>query len=101
MLIAPLTPTGLNTAVPQPPRAEDRTQPTEVVVTVRDDDSVQLNREPVALADLQQRLAVIYKNHPSRVLFVRGEGRLEFQQVARVIDLARGAGLERVALMPR
>jgi biopolymer transport protein ExbD len=32
-------------------------------------------------------------------VFVRAEGDPEYQQMARVIDLARGADLRRVALM--
>jgi len=102
MLIAPMTPTGFNAKAPQPSPAERRVQPSsDIVVTVCANDSVRVNRQPVALADLQARLAALYRNSPSRVLFVRAEGNLEFQRMARVIDLARGAGLERVALMPR
>jgi biopolymer transport protein ExbD len=101
MLLTPLAPNGLDAKVPQPPRSDDRTPPrSDIVVTVCADDSVRLNREPVALGDLEARLAALYRNHPARVLFVRAEGNLEYQQIARVIDLARGAGLERVALMP-
>ena len=102
MLIAPVTPTGLNAKVPQPSPVDRRAQPSsDIVVTVCANDWVRLNRERVALAVLQARLASLYRNSPSRVLFVRAEGNLEFQRMARVIDLARGAGLERVALMPR
>jgi biopolymer transport protein ExbD len=93
--------TGLDAKVPQPAPADSANQPTtDIVVTVRSDDTVRLNQEPVALADLQSRLVTLYKNRPTRVLFVRAEGDPPFEQVARVIDLARGAGLERVALMP-
>jgi len=92
--------TGLDAQVPQPARSGADQPTNDVVVTVLTDDTVHLNQEPVALADLQPRLAALYKNHPSHVLFVRAEGDPPFEQVARVIDLARGAGLERVALMP-
>jgi len=91
--------TGLDAQVPQPP--DGATQPSsDIVVTVRTDDTVRLNQEPMAFSDLQARLASLDKNHPTRVLFVRAEGDPPFEQVARVIDVARGAGLERVALMP-
>ena len=43
----------------------------------------------------------VFKNVPNHVIFVRAEKDLDFQYVAEVIDLAKGAGLERVALMPR
>jgi len=102
MLIAPVTPTGLNAKVAQPSPVGRRARPSgDIVVTVCADGGVRLNRERIALADLRARLAALYRNSPPRVLFVRAEGNLEFQRMARVIDLARGAGLERVALMPR
>jgi len=101
MLITPIRPTGLDTKVPQPaPKGASKQPQTDIVVTVCANDSVRLNQEPVALDNLQSRLAALYRNQPSHVLFVRAEGNLQFQQMARVIDLARGAGLERVALMP-
>ena len=100
MLITPVAPTGLDAKVPQPAPIDGRAQPMSIVVTVCADNSVRLNREPVVLGALQARLAALYKNQPAGVLFVRAEGNLEYQQMARVIDLARGAGLKRVALMP-
>ncbi|MGA3025277.1 MAG: biopolymer transporter ExbD [Bryobacteraceae bacterium] len=101
MLITPVAPKGLDAKVPQPAPGGEGAQPANnVVVTVCADDSVRLNREPVTLGDLEARLAALYGNHPAGVLFVRAEGNLEYRQMARVIDLARGAGLERVGLMP-
>ncbi|MGA2184994.1 MAG: biopolymer transporter ExbD [Bryobacteraceae bacterium] len=94
MLITPIAPKGLDAKVPEPPRDGREQSPGNVVVTVCADDSVRLNRESVLMGDLQARLAALYKNHPAGVLFVRAEGNLEYQQ------MARGAGLERVALMP-
>jgi len=33
------------------------------------------------------------------VVFVKGDPELEFQVVARVIDIAKGAGIDKVGLM--
>ena len=101
MVIAPVTSRGLNTLVPQPAR-DDRspTPPSQdIVVTVNGDRTVDLNQEPVGLEDLHGRLQTVFRNHPSHVLFVRGRKDLEFQAVAEVIDIVRGAGLDRIALM--
>ena len=43
----------------------------------------------------------ILKNNINHPIFLRAEPGLEFRQIARVIDIARGVGLTRVALMPR
>jgi len=73
----------------------------DVVVTVFGNRTVRLNRESVALEDLDSRLKDVFKNAPNHVIFVRAEKDLDFQYIAEVIDIAKGAGLEGVALMPR
>lgn len=101
MVITPLAPRGLPTLVPQLPSAspQDQTSPSEIVVTVRADGSLLLNSEPVHAASLRARLERMYKNNATRVIFVRGEKAIDFGRVAEVIDLARGAGVSRIALM--
>jgi biopolymer transport protein TolR len=101
MVITPLTPRGLPTAIPQPPAVgPDSAKPSsDVVVTVREDGTLLLNREPVDLASLRTRLEHLYQNSASRVIFVRGERAVQFGTVAEVIDTARGAGVYHVGLM--
>ncbi len=101
MVITPITPRGLNTLVPQPPSAgPEAAEPShDIVITVRGDGTALLNQEPLDLAELQARLERLYKSGATRVIFVRGEKSIEFARVAEVIDLARGAGVYRVALM--
>ena len=96
LVITPLTPQGLKTLVPQPAPADALPQSVshDIVISVRADKTVWLNQEPVELSKLQARLKGL-----SGVVFVRGDRDLDFQQVAEVIDIARGAGLERIALM--
>ncbi|HUI54656.1 MAG TPA: biopolymer transporter ExbD [Bryobacteraceae bacterium] len=101
MVITPVRSRGLNTLVPQQStRDPEPAAPSDdLVVTVCGGGMVQLNREPVAVADLLDRLAALFRNHPGHALFVRGDKGLEFGQVAEVIDIARGAGLDRIGLM--
>jgi biopolymer transport protein ExbD len=100
MVITPTTSRGLNTLLPQPAAGPARAEPSgDIVVTVNGDRTVSLNQEIVALPDLGGRLQRLYANHPGHPLFVRGGNSLEFQHVAEVIDIARGVGLDHVALM--
>lgn len=101
MVITPITSRGLNTLVPQPPQADgEKTRPENaIVVTVRGDGVTLLNQEPLDLAALQARLDRLYRNGATRVVFVRGDKGIEFQRVAEIVDLARGAGAYNVALM--
>ena len=94
---------GLDTQVPQPSTTETAAPPNEVVITVQAEKMVRLNQEaPVGLAALGERLKAMSSGIPSsQVVFVRAEGDLAFEQVAEVIDVAKGAGLNRIALMTK
>lgn len=101
MVITPLQPVGLKALVPQAPSADSKPAPAprDIVVTVRGGGSFLLNQEPLDLASLHVRLARLFKNGANDVIFVRGERNLEFQEIARVIDIAHDVGIERIALM--
>jgi len=101
MVITPLTPRGLDALLPQASRNDATAAPPagNIVVTVNRDDTVSINQESLPITDLSGRLLAIFRNRTNRVVFVRGHKGLEFRQVAAVIDIARGAGLDRIALM--
>jgi biopolymer transport protein TolR len=101
MVITPLTPAGLRTLLPQPPRPDqdDQPRPRDIVVTVESNGTVLLNAEPINRALLRDRLARIFQARGDEVIFVRGAKELDFREIAEVIDIAQGAGLQRVALM--
>ena len=101
LLVTPPAPRGLKADAPQAPNS-DRSEPQNdnLVVSVHADGSVSLNQEAVEKADLEERLKQIFKMDTNRPLFIRSEGSVDFQQVAEVIDLAKGIGIERIGLMP-
>jgi len=101
MVITPLTPKGLEALIPQPPppnqqpQSDDRT----VVIIINRDKSMQLNTEPVTEAKLGERLLEVFKTRAERVCFVKADPDLEFQYVAKAIDIAKGAQMDKVGLM--
>lgn len=99
LLVTPTLSTGLKAHIPQN-RDETLVPPTDdVVISVLGNGTVRLNQETVAVADLGERLKALFRNAADHVIFVRGEKDLDYNYVAEVIDIAKGAGLDRVALM--
>jgi biopolymer transport protein TolR len=101
MIIIPQRSTGLTSQVPQPSNQKAMGPSHDIVVTVGEDRALQINLEPVAWADLDHKLQQIFALRPNSVLFVDGSPRADFEDVARVLDTARGAGIPKVALMPK
>ena len=102
MVITPLTPKGLETLVPQPapPNAkQDAADTRSVVISINRDRSILINQEPSDEEKLGPRLEEIFKTRAERVVFVKGDPEIEFQYVARAIDIAKGAGIDKVGLM--
>ena len=102
MVITPLTPKGLEALVPQPNENEAEQVETNIrtiVVSVNANKSIMINRDPVSLDVLEERLRNIFKTRAERVMFVRGDASLEFREVAQVIDIGKGAGVDRIGLL--
>ncbi len=102
MVITPLTPKGLEALVPQPAppdQQETAADQRTVVISVNADGSLQINQDSTDMARLGPRLEEIFKTRAERVVFVKGAPELEFQEVAQVIDIAKGAGIDKVGLM--
>jgi biopolymer transport protein ExbD len=103
MVILPQHSTGLDASVPQPPAdsSQPPPPPREIVISVRADRTLDINTEPVTWDNLCDRLKQIVARRPDGVIFVAGANTLNFEDVARVLDEARGAGISRVGIMPR
>jgi biopolymer transport protein TolR len=101
MTITPLTPTGLRTAVPQPPPPGPESQEPENVLVLSLDASgvIRINQDQIELARLAERLQTIFKTRSDRTIFVQADRELLFNDVAQLIDTAKGAGAIQVGLM--
>ena len=103
MVITPLTPHGLEALAPQPPPPNqpppDPNQDRTVVIVIEKDHSMKLNQEPTSEEKLGARLEDIFKTRAERVVFVKGDPDLDFASVARAIDIAKGAGIDKIGLM--
>lgn len=103
MVIVPLTPKGLEALVPQPPppgQQANQSDTRTVVITIDGNHTVMINGETDDWEKLQGRLEDIFKTRAERVVFVRGDPDLQYRYVAQVIDIAHGAQIDKVGLMP-
>ena len=102
MVITPLTPKGLEALVPQPPnpnQPQSQSDTRTVVIVINRDKTMMINQEPTDDQRLGPRLEEIFKTRAERVVFVKGDPDLEYQYVAKAIDIAHGAGIDKVGLM--
>ena len=102
MVITPRTPTGLQTLVPQPPPPNQKqTEPDQrtIVVQVMPGGKLKINQDDSNWNDLGPPLFDIFKERADKIAFGKGDDDVEFAQVARAIDIMRGAGIDHVGLI--
>lgn len=108
MVITPITPKGLEALVPQPNEEEQQQEQVNartVVVSVDEDLTsrvgvkIMINRDPSDMDRLEDDLREIFKTRAERVMFVRGAPQLDYQHIARVIDIGKGAGVDKIGLL--
>ncbi len=104
MVITPLTPQGLDALVPQPnPNTQQDVQVISktIIVSIDATRRIKINQDAVDVRELGTRLEDIFKTRNDRVMFVQGDPALPFAVVANVIDISKGAGIDKIGLIPK
>jgi len=107
MVVTPLTPLGLDALVPQPPPPDqqvDVDQSRTIVIQIECGtpcrrSTLKINQKDVTWDTLGFELEQIFKTRAEKVAFVKGSDELEFTEVARAIDIAKGAGVDKIGLI--
>jgi biopolymer transport protein ExbD len=104
MTITPLTPKGLDASIPQPPPPGTPPPPPDeqnrtVVVSLDQAGIIKINQDEVEERFLGSQLQEIFKTRNDRTIFVNADGDLLFNDVVHIIDIAKGAGVDKVGLM--
>jgi biopolymer transport protein TolR len=105
MVISPVTPLGENALIPQPPpknskpQANNRSVILQVLATPSGQPKLELNQQAVTWQNLNNELIQIYETRAQKVLFVKADNGVPWQDVATAIDDAHKAGVDHVGLL--
>jgi len=106
MVITPLTPKGLDALVPQPPKdkqkqpeSDERTIVVQLLKGAGDKAALKINQDDVTWDNLEGRLNDVFKTRAEKVMFVKADPDLTFNEVAQVIDIGHSAGVDKVGLI--
>ena len=99
MVIQPHSQYNLGARVPQESQHEAKNPPAAIVLSIDSAFSLSINQEPVALRNLGARLFEIFSARVDKRMFLHATKDLPFGTVARIIDIAKGAGVGDIGLM--
>lgn len=105
MVIVPVTPRGLDALVPQPPKNKtpdqqnDRTIVVQVLSNGAGAPAYKINDQSFNKVDIEPKLVDIFATRQEKVMFVKGDKDLDFNNVAEVINFGHQAGVDNIGLI--
>ncbi|HNS04616.1 MAG TPA: biopolymer transporter ExbD [Candidatus Saccharicenans sp.] len=102
MVITPMVQLGIDVKLPEVQASDSRTgqDPNVIVLTVKKNDQVEIQRNPLELRLLLEELRRLYAARQDKTIFIRAEAKVPFSKVIEVMDICKGAGVETLAIIP-
>jgi biopolymer transport protein TolR len=98
MVITPVAQKGIDINLPE--MSGEQSGPSSgIVLTLEQDLSVKINQIPTTIDLLENELRNIYQTKTDRKIFIRADESASYKDVLKVIDIAKGAGIEVVGVM--
>jgi biopolymer transport protein TolR len=105
MVIVPVTPKGLQTLVPQPPKNKTQDQPNDrtIVVQVLSNGAgapaYKINETDFNKSQIESQLETIFATRQEKVMFIKGDKDLDFSKIAEVVDFGHQAGVDNIGII--
>ena len=86
---------------PTPQPIQNPVQPDQIVLQVLPGGTYKINSEAVPKDKLAERLKTVYDGRPDKIIFVKGDPAVKYQDVIFGMDQARGAGVKVIGIPPK
>ena len=102
IIAQPMMQKTMDVQLPKDEPAKTDVVPTaQIILQIEPGGVYKINTLPVAAAQLSNRLNDIYRNRPQKVIFVKADPNVVYQDVIAAMDAARGAGVKVIgAVLP-
>jgi biopolymer transport protein ExbD len=96
----PLTQRGLDASLPPEVRAPSEVEvDARIVAEYTAGRLLTVNRRPVEIASAQAAFTEIFQDRDDKTLYLIGDASVPYGEIARIIDAAKGAGVDRVGIV--
>jgi biopolymer transport protein TolR len=101
MAALPLTQKGIDINLPAETKTANQQQVdvSQIVLEYTADRHISINKQDVAIQQLEERLRNIYEQRKDKTMFIAAAGTLRYKDIIDVIDAAKGAGVEKVGIV--
>ena len=103
MMVIPMSRKAIDVQLPDPnpAPAPPGTVSQQIVLEVMPGGTYLVNKENVPKEQLGKRLKEIFDPRPDKLIFIKGDNTVTFQDVIFGMDVARGAGIKVIGITPK
>ena len=102
MVIVPTSRKAIDVQLPDPnPQPSSAPNTSQIVLSVHPGGQFEINKEPATAATLAARLKQIYDPRPDKIIFIKGDPNVTYQDIIKAMDVARGAGVKVIGFTPK
>ena len=103
MVIIPMGRKAFDAQLPDPtaPPPPKNQKVNQIVLEVNPGGEYLINKSPVAKDQLFAKLKEVYELRPEKIIFIKGDPEVKYQDVIFGMDQARGAGVKVIGATPR
>ena len=104
MITIPLSRVAIDLQLPDPKPPENNQPPPKVdqiVLEVLPGPQFMINKAEVSKEGLPARIKEIYDPRPDKILFVKGDPMVKYQEIIWSMDVARGGGVKVIGIPPK
>lgn len=104
MLTIPMSRVAIDLQLPDPKPPEDNQPPPktdQIVLEVLPGPQFMINKTPYTKDQLPAEFKKIYDPRPDKILFVKGDPNVKYQEIIWSMDVARGGGVKVIGVPPK
>jgi biopolymer transport protein TolR len=103
MMVVPMARKAIDIQLPDPNPAVAPANAVsqQIVLEVLPNGAFAVNKEPLNKDNMVKRLKEIYDNRPDKLIFVKGDPTVKYQDVIFAMDMARQAGVKVIGVPPK
>ncbi|HDZ26922.1 MAG TPA: biopolymer transporter ExbD [Candidatus Aminicenantes bacterium] len=100
MVITPMVQKGVDVKLPDTSTEQSSTPVGVIVMTLHNNMKVDINQRYMEFDLVQNELRTIYAPRQDKTIFIRADARIPYSKVIELMDIARGAGVEVLGIIP-
>jgi len=100
MVLTPTVQKGFDIKLPETTQDASSTPGSLIVLTLYKGDKVDINKAQWELNEVGDELRRVYATRQDKTAFIRADAKLPYYKIIELLDIARGAGVEVLGIIP-